>query len=76
MALHPLRCYMQPALFDSRHLTTTTESSNFTDCAICVTGRSVMGQIVELRRVRPYGPEGVTNENRNSAASNNDQVIN
>jgi hypothetical protein len=29
-----------------------------------------MGQIVELRRVRPYGPEGVTNGNRNSAAYN------
>jgi len=58
---------MQPVLFDSRHLATATESSNFTDCAICVTGRSVMGQIVELRRGRPYGPEGVTNGNRTTA---------
>jgi hypothetical protein len=34
-----------------------------------------MGQIVELRRRRPYGAEGVTNGNRTSAATNNDQVI-
>jgi len=35
-----------------------------------------MGQKVGLQRVRPYGSEGVTNENRTSAANNNDQVIN
>jgi hypothetical protein len=35
-----------------------------------------MGQIVGIPRSRPYGSEGVTNENRNSAAYNNDQVIN
>jgi len=30
-----------------------------------------MGQIVEFRRVRPYGAEGVTNGNRASAVTNN-----
>jgi hypothetical protein len=67
---------MQPALFDSRHLATSTDSNNFTDSAICVTESSVMDQILELRRVRPYCAEGVTNGHRNSAASNSDQVIN
>jgi hypothetical protein len=36
----------------------------------------VTGQKAGLQRVRPYGPEGVTNENRTSAATNNDQMIN
>jgi len=35
---------------------------------VCVIGRSVMGQIVELRRGRTYGADGVTNGNRTSAA--------
>jgi hypothetical protein len=52
---------MLPSLFHSRHLTTDTESSNVTDCGMCVILRSVMGQIVELRRPRPYGAEGITN---------------
>jgi hypothetical protein len=32
--------------------------------------------MVELQRPRPYDPEGITNENRTSAATNSDQVIN
>jgi len=47
-----------------------TEIKNFTDCAVCVIGRSVMGQMVELPRDRPYGTEGITNRNRTSAATN------
>jgi hypothetical protein len=35
-----------------------------------------MGQIVELRRRRNYGAEGITNGNRTSAANKNEYVIN
>ena len=57
------------SLFQCRHLATATESSNVTECAICVIGRSVLGQIVERPRGRPYGAEGVTNDNRTFAAT-------
>ena len=52
------------------HSATATQSSNFTDCAICFIGRSVMGHIVELPRGRRYGSESVTNDNRTFAATN------
>jgi hypothetical protein len=52
------------------HLVTASESGNITDCAICVFVWSVMGQILQLRRGRTYGAEGITNRKRNSAASN------
>jgi len=62
---------MQPALFHCRHLAAATERSNFIDCAICVTERSVMGQMVEVPRGRSYGSEGVTNRNRTPVVTNN-----
>jgi hypothetical protein len=58
---------MLPELFNCRHLSTATVSNNVTDCVI---GRSVMGQMVELRRGRPYDTVLVTNVNRTSAAIN------
>jgi len=36
---------------------------------VCVIGRSEMCQIVELRRGRTYGADGVTNGNKSSAAN-------
>jgi len=52
------------------HLATANEIKKFTDCAICVIGRSMMGRIVELLRGRPYGAECITNRNRASSATN------
>jgi hypothetical protein len=44
--------------------------NDVTDCVIRVIGRSVMGQILELRRGRHYGTVLVTNVNRTSGATN------
>jgi hypothetical protein len=62
---------MLPALFHCRRLSTVTVSNNVTECVIRVIGRSVMGQILELRRGRHYGTVLVTNVNKTSAATNN-----
>jgi hypothetical protein len=60
---------MLPAPFQCRHLAIATEKYNFTDCAMCVIGRSAMGQIVEFPTGRTYGSEVATNRNRTSAVN-------
>jgi hypothetical protein len=70
MALHHPQMLHATGAVRLSPLTTDTESSNFTDCAMFVIRWSVMGQIAELRKRRPYDAENVINVKRTSATNN------